>query len=134
MPTRQSEEKSKIFYDTFFPAPPPTAVRRLNGTYPDDAFEFANVSDAQILDACKRLKEFKAAGPDGIPNEVLKRCADILLPFLGRLYRATFDLKYYPSAWKESVTVVLRKPGRADYSLAKSYRPIALMNCMGKVL
>ena len=133
-PTQHSEEKSKIFYETFFPTPPPAALRRTRGNYPEDAFEFANISDAQILDACKRLKEFKAPGPDGIPNEVYKRCADLLLPFLGRLFRATFDLSYYPAAWKESITVVLRKPGRADYSIAKSYRPIALMNCMGKLL
>lgn len=33
-----------------------------------------------------------------------------------------------------STTVVLRKPGCSDYSLAKSYRPIALMSCMGKIL
>lgn len=132
--TRQSEEKSKLFYETFFPAPPPAAARRIRGRYPDDAFEFANISDTQILDACRRLKEFKAAGPDGVPNEVYKRCADLLLPYLGPLFRATFDLRYYPDAWKESITVVLRKPGRTDYSLAKSYRPIALMNCMSKIL
>ena len=132
--TRQSEEKSKIFYETFFPAPPPAAARRIRGRYPENAFEFANISDAQILDACHHLKEFKAAGPDGILNEVYKRCDDILLPFLGLLFRATFDLKYYPDAWKESITVVLRKPGRGDYSIAKSYRPIALMSCMSKIL
>lgn len=63
-----------------------------------------------------------------------KRCTDLLLPYLGWLYCATFDLNYYPDTWKESVTVVLRKPGRSDYSLAKSYCPIALMNCMGKIL
>lgn len=132
--TRQSKEKSKIFYETFFPAPPPEAARRIRGHYPDDAFEFANISDSQIIDVCRRLKEFKAAGPDGIPNEVYKRCADILIPFLGPLFRATFDLEYYPDAWKESITVVLRKPGRPDYSVAKVYRPIALMSCMGKIL
>ena len=132
--TRQSEEKSKIFYETFFPAPPPAAARRVRGHYPEDAFEFANVSDAQIHDACRRLKEFKATGPDGIPNEVYKRCDDLLIPFLGPLFRATFDLKYYPDAWKESITVVLRKPGRPDYSVAKAYRPIALMSCMSKIL
>ncbi|KAH9830560.1 uncharacterized protein C8Q71DRAFT_885640 [Rhodofomes roseus] len=67
--TRQSEEKGKIFFDTFFPAPPPEAARRLRETYPDNVFEFANVLDAQIVAACKRLKEFKAPGPDGIPNK-----------------------------------------------------------------
>ena len=109
--THQSEEKSKIFYETFFPVPPPAAARCIHGRYPADAFDFANISDAQILDACHRLKEFKAAGPDGIPNKVYKHCDYILLAFLGPLFCATFDLKYYPDAWKESITVVLRKPG-----------------------
>ena len=63
-----------------------------------------------------------------------KRCADLLIPFLGPLFRATFDLEYYPEEWKVSTTVVLRKPRRGDYSVAKSYRPIALMSCMGKLL
>ena len=39
--THQSKEKSKIFYETFFPAPPPAAARRIQGNYPADAFEFA---------------------------------------------------------------------------------------------
>ena len=43
-------------------------------------------------------------------------------------------MAHYPDAWKESITVILRKPGRTNYSVAKSYRPIALMNCMGKIL
>lgn len=109
-------------------------VQHLHRPYPEDMFDFANITDAQILDTCKCLKEFNSPGPDGIPNEVYSHCADILIPFLGRLYRATFDLEYYPDAWKESITVVLCKPGHTDYSLAKSYRPIALMNCMGKIL
>ncbi|TFY52504.1 hypothetical protein EVJ58_g9980 [Rhodofomes roseus] len=131
---RDNTAKSEILYETFFPQPPPDIDQPDAEPFPPNAFEFAHVTDEQIADACHRLKEFKAAGPDGIPNEVYKRCADLLIPYLGPLFRATFDLHHYPDQWKQSITVVLRKPGRSDYSVAKSYRPIALMNCMGKIL
>ncbi|KZT68329.1 hypothetical protein DAEQUDRAFT_645067, partial [Daedalea quercina L-15889] len=131
---QDNEAKSKILYETFFPQPPPDIEPPDDEPFPPNAFEFANVTNEQVYDACHRLKEFKAAGPDGVPNEVYKRCADLLVPILGPLFRATFDLQYYPDQWKHSITVVLRKPGRSDYSIAKSYRPIALMNCMGKIL
>ena len=36
-PMRQSEEKGKIFYETFFPAPPQAATHQLRGAYPEDA-------------------------------------------------------------------------------------------------
>jgi len=35
---------------------------------------------------------------------------------------------------KESITIVLRKEGKKDYSLLGSYRPIALKNTLVKVL
>lgn len=41
---------------------------------------------------------------------------------------------YYPSYLKTSVTIVLRKPtGERDYTQAKLYRPIALLNTIGKI-
>ncbi|RPD60881.1 hypothetical protein L227DRAFT_485469, partial [Lentinus tigrinus ALCF2SS1-6] len=82
----------------------------------------------------KALRSFKAPGPDAIPNEVYKHCADTLTPVLGPLFRATFSLNYYPDRWRISDTVVLQKPGKSDYTVAKAWRPIALLNCMSKIL
>jgi len=39
-----------------------------------------------------------------------------------------------PKSLKESITVVLRKEGKKDYSLPGSYRPITLENTLAKVL
>jgi len=39
-----------------------------------------------------------------------------------------------PESLKKSITVVLRKKGKKDYSLPGSYRPIALKNTLAKVL
>ena len=43
-------------------------------------------------------------------------------------------LGVYPEEWKDSVTVVVRKPAKPDYSNPSAYRPIALLNTMGKIL
>ena len=39
-----------------------------------------------------------------------------------------------PSSYKESITIVLRKEGKKDYSLPGSYRPISLENALAKVV
>ena len=47
--------------------------------------------------------------------------------------QASLDLGYFPKAFKETKTIVMRKPGKSDYTVSKAYRPIALENTIGKV-
>ena len=126
--------KGAEFYKTFFlppgPDPPPTP----ESDYPPPRFEWVDITDLQVERAISALRAFKAPGPDGIPNEVYIHCRDVLTPILGPLFRATFCLGYYPKLWKTSDTIVLRKPGKTDYTTAKAHRPIALLNCMSKIL
>lgn len=128
-----NEEKSELLYRTFFP-PPTTTPDYTDFEYPEEAFEMPVLTEEQILDVLHDLKDFKANGPDNLPNEVFKCNATTLTPFLLRFYNATFRLKYYPTRWKISTTVVLRKPQKPDYSIPGAYRPIALLNCISKIL
>jgi ribonuclease HI len=57
----------------------------------------------------------------------------VLLPTLTTIFNAALNLSHYPAHFKRSITVVLRKPGKEDYSQVKSYRPVALLNTIGKV-
>ncbi len=127
-----NDDKGKEFYDTFFL--PPSTQPIPSGPYPAPRFTFRPITDDQVHSAIRALHSFKAPGPDAIPNEVYKHCADTLSPILGTLFRATFTLQYYPDCWKLSDTIVLQKPGKSDYTVAKSWRPIALLNCMSKIL
>lgn len=43
-------------------------------------------------------------------------------------------MSYHPAPFRHSNTVVLRKPQKPSYNTAKAYRPIALLNTLGKVL
>ena len=49
------------------------------------------------------------------------------------IFRAIFELETYPPKWKESITVVLQKPGKPSYQEPKAYWPIALLNTLGKL-
>ena len=58
----------------------------------------------------------------------------MLTPHLGCLYRAMFHLNTYPQQWKTTTTAVLQKPDKPDYTVAKPYRPIMLMETLAKPL
>src|SRR5205814_8574441 len=41
---------------------------------------------------------------------------------------------HFPQPFKETITLVLRKPNKPNYTKTNAYRPIALENTIGKVL
>ena len=129
-----NEEKSKILYETFFPRSQNRTHADASTDYPAPVCEFKPITDEQVHRAISRLAPYKAPGPNGISNIVFKKCPDILVPWMGHLFRATFELKFFPNDWLTSKTVVIRKPGRPDYSAPKAYRPIALLDTMSKIL
>lgn len=50
------------------------------------------------------------------------------------LLTACLKAGHHPKLWKEATVCVIPKPKRADYSLAKNFRPISLLECLGKLL
>ena len=50
------------------------------------------------------------------------------------LIRTHTRLGVHPDQWKVARGVTIRKPGKDDYSLAKAYRVISLLNCLGKMV
>ena len=86
-----------------------------------------------IRDAMANLKPFKAPGPDGVPNVVLKECIGVIIHHLYFIFQAILELRVYPETWKHFTTVVLHKPRKPNYSVPKAYRPIALMNTTAKL-
>ena len=128
-----NEEKAKALAKTFFipkPAsthsPPPIPDREYSPLTP--------YSHQRIVNKARSLKRNKAPGPDGLPNEVWTAGIDILGKHITVLFNAIMTTGYYPKAWRQSTTVVLRKPGKPAYDVPKAYRPIALLNTLGKLL
>lgn len=63
-----------------------------------------------------------------------KKCVRTLVPFLGPIFCATFSLGIYPQEWKDSCTVIIQKQGKPDYTSPNTYRPIALLCTIAKIL
>ena len=74
----------------------------------------------------------KAVGPDTISNRLLQELALPLSAPLCNLFNFSLRTGQVPSSWKEAhVTPIHKKNDPSDVS---NYRPISLLNTMGKVL
>ncbi|KAJ5395305.1 uncharacterized protein N7487_009608 [Penicillium crustosum] len=129
------KEKAAAFQQPFFPTPPPADLSDIDNNYPEP-IHFPEITYQEITQAVKSSPPNKAPGEDGIPNSLWHKLIEIptVLDTISRIYNACVQLGTNPLHFQKSITVVLRKAGKKDYQLAKSYRPIALLNTLGKFL
>ena len=88
----------------------------------------------EISKLIKSLLNRKALGLDSILNKVLKVVTLVIKKDLAEVASYCLTNKIVLESLKESITIVLRKDGKKDYSLLGSYRPITLKNTLAKVL
>ena len=87
------------------------------------------ITKKEIFQIGKHLQIKKALGPDQILNEVLKVIMPKIGDYLVHIFNNSLSIGYYPLHLKESIIVILCKPGGAtDYISPKNYRPISLLN------
>ncbi|KGO73013.1 reverse transcriptase [Penicillium italicum] len=131
-----AEEKADILREVLFPHAPTADLSDLEGYDYPTAVSTPLITSEEVMHAVQRSASYKASGPDGIPNAALKKAIEIpsLLRFLTHLFNECLQLGYCPNHFRESTTVILRKPGKLDYTMPKAYRPITLLSTLGKAL
>lgn len=134
MKATTNEEKSRLLAKTFFPEKLVRSNTPSEQDVDDQICELDPINKEQIRRHLAKLKLYKAPGPNGIPNIVLIKSADIISDRLLKIYTAMVDRGLFYKPWKHFTTVVLRKPGKPKYNVLKAYRLIALLNTMVKVL
>jgi ribonuclease HI/exonuclease III len=128
------EQKVNLLRAAFFPPPAQADLSdTLDFTYPEPHI-CPSITESEIERAIRKTAPRKMPGPDGITNGILQKVLDLILPTLHRLFNASWQTGYFPQHFRQSITVVLRKPGKEDYTQVKAYRPIALLNTIGKAL
>ena len=130
-----NESKGQLFHETFFlphnPATPPVPQ---NFNYPPALWDFTNISNEQIHFAINNLKPYKASKSSSVPNSIFTHAREVLVPHLGPLFRATHSLDFYPQEWATTETLVLKKPGKTDYTTPSAWQPIVLSDGMARLL
>ena len=86
----------------------------------------------EILQHLKRCKTNSAPGFDGIGYNLLKKAPESFWAFIGKFFGECLRIGYFPKEWKHAKAIMIPKPGK-DLSLAKNYRPISLLSCIGKI-
>jgi len=131
-----NEGKAEALVKSFFSRKPMGIGHQIpeGYMYPPPLDDLDHLTEERIHRHIRKLSPYKGPGPDGIPNIVLQKSAKILAPILLRIYNTILLMEEYPDQWQIFTTVILRKPGKPAYDVPKAYRPIALLNTMGKVL
>jgi len=89
------------------------------------------ISKEEILYALRNLERGKAAGPDGILNEMLMFRGEKMISSMRVLFNNFTELEEYPQQWRRSLIVPMFKDG--DREELDNYRGIALSCTVGKV-
>ena len=86
----------------------------------------------EVQEAIRGLKVSKAPGPNGIPNRALKHLPQRAVSLLVLIFNAILLTHHFPTAWKHARVISILKPGK-DPALPSSYRPISLLDTIGKI-
>lgn len=86
----------------------------------------------EIKDAIYSFKNHKAPGPDNIRIGAIKLAGPALWNHIRKIVNYTLTTGYYPDRWKIGECIFLHKAGK-NYKDPSSYRPITLLNIMGKI-
>lgn len=100
---------------------------------PLDSAEILEVTEEEILKIATKIKEKKAPGPDGFPNKVIKAALKSKPDMFAKLMQACLREGTFPRSWKRQKLVLLPKPGKQPGD-SSAYRPICLLDTLGKIL
>ena len=88
----------------------------------------------QVQDAIHKLLSKKALELDKILNKVLKTLSNTISNNLAKEISKLFNSAPLLEGLKDTITIILRKLGKKDYTLVNAYCPIALENIIAKLV
>ena len=117
--------KSVFTQDTYTTLPPVNSP-------PVEQIEQIKITTPGVAKLLRNLNPAQAPGPDNIPNQVLKTCADQIAQALCCIYQKSLDTGTLPTDWLEANISCVFKKG--DRHQPEYYRPISLTSVPCKIL
>ena len=97
----------------------------------DDGFKFTEVSLNDVILAVAHFST-QATGDDVIPQRVIAKSLPTLGPLLVTLFNTSLRSGVFPTAWKKSLLVAIKKTFTP--SSTSDFRPIAILCFLSKVI
>ena len=129
----EAAEVLNAFFQSVFVVENPSDIPEFPDVTSDEhALTSIEITESQVQEQLQCLAEGKAAGPDGIPATVLKKCSESITKPLTNLYRKTLEAGRLPNEWKAAkITPIYKKGSKLK---AENYRPVSLTSQTCKVL
>lgn len=136
--TGSHEETAKILLDTHFPGNIPGEASNnpeLEYTLPIVDENVIDIFNMKMTEwALFSFDPFKSPGFDEIIPAFIQRSWEISGVIIHKFYEASLRLGYIPETWQKVKITFIPKPGKEDYTSAKSFRPISLTSFLLKGL
>ena len=99
-----------------------------------EALSLKTVTPFEVDEIVKKLKNSKSCGLDNIDTYIVKLTRKFIVPALTHIVNLSITTQTFPKAYKVAKVVPLYKGKEADITNPKSYRPVALLPIVSKIL
>jgi hypothetical protein len=103
--------------------PPPRATR-----------ELPELAEGTIADLLTDTSNLSSPGASGQTWRLIKWAWMIAPETLTNLITGCVQAGHHPLLWWQAIVCAVPKLHRADYSMVKNFRPVSLLECMGKLV
>jgi Reverse transcriptase (RNA-dependent DNA polymerase) len=133
-PSNNTEEMALALRRRFFSNKPP--IPMASADEPEALLQRAHhpISEHEISEVLMPTSNMSAPGKSSHGYKLIKWAWKAAPDWFVILFNSCLVTGHHPSAWRMATIAVVPKPGKSDYSLPKSYRPVALIECLSKLL
>ena len=98
-----------------------------------EEFSLSAVTPEEVDKIIKDLKNSKSSGVDNLDTSILKLTSRHIIPSVCHIINLSIQNRKFPAKWKIAKVVPLYK-GKGSKFDPKSYRPVAILPILSKVL
>ena len=106
--------------------------KQLNFNSSEDEVYNNDFTIDELQNAINELSD-TAPGPDNIHNKIIQNLPKKSQNLLLNIYNHIWNTQTFPESWHSATVIPIPKPGK-DHSNPTNYRPIALTNCLCKLM
>jgi hypothetical protein len=129
------DEKAKMFKNVFFSTSSSIEFDDISRFFYFRFIEcFFSITRRKMLKIIKQIVFDKISSFDEIINKLLKIFVFIMMQLLISLFVICIQQTYHSKAFKKVNIITLKKIDKRNYTISKTYRSIALLNIIEKVL
>ena len=126
---------ANVLSNRFFVRAPPEVPTRLEDDPPTkETRALPAFSDDLIENLLTNTSNLSSPGASGQTHPVIRSVSNSGVLDHAHLIILHVCAGHHPLIWRQAIVCAVPKPHRADYSLAKNFRPVSLMECMGKLV